>query len=437
MSRATSPSRITDSRQVALQTLLLTDKNVPVQAALDAKLRESVLTSQDRALASELVYGVLRTRLALDAELEGVLTNPRKLPTAIRHILALGLYSLRYAERIPDHAALDTAVRLARRVAGPRMGNLVNACLRKLSQEQGQCFAGGDVWHNLLLRFAMPPEIMQLWRKAYGDANALRLLRRSFARPWAALRVNASFVHACRLATALAVQSGCVRMGGWGFAFAPGEMPQVIEGETVQKWQARGALSFQAAASQLVMEKLGLYSLDGVFWDCCCGVGGKSLALLERGVQVSLSSDTSSQRLEQFARDCQRLGIVSHETVEADASTFVPDGFDGNVLVDAPCSSMGVLARRPDVKKRAFTPASLEHFVETQRAILNNVAGVIRPGRYLAYMTCTLNPAENEEQMALFCRRHGGFDLCCQWQTPHDHPWLEGMFGALLRRRVL
>lgn len=451
---------VADARWVALQTLLQSDRDIPVQAALDGQLRGSALSSQDRALAAELVYGVLRTRLALDAELATVLPNPRKLPAAIRHALAIGLYSLRYAERIPVHAALDTAVSIARRVGGQRMANLVNACLRRLSRREGGpagchespqgkqsqdgvrqvCVWTGsagdcDVWSTLGTRFALPSSIVSLWREAYGEAQAIQLMCRSFSRPWTGLRVNASFVHGRRLSAMLEDQPDCVRIGDWGFAFAPGDVPQTIAGETVRRWQERGALSFQAAGSQLVMEKLGLYGIDGVWWDCCCGVGGKSLALLERGRTVSLCSDMSAQRLGQFGRDCRRLGIVSPETMEADASSFTPAQFGGNVLVDAPCSSMGVLARRPDVKKRSFDADALGYFVRTQRAILDTVATVVEPGRHIAYMTCTLNPDENEVQICGFLERHRGFELLGQWQTPHGHPWLEGMFGALLRRR--
>lgn len=457
---------VADARWTALQTLLQSDKNIPVQAALDVQLSASALPAQDRALVAELVYGVLRTRIALDAELATVLANPRKLPVAIRHILAIGLYSLRHAERIPAHAALDTAVSLARRATGQRMGNLVNACLRKLAGSSSSSGVNGNsphkktllrppkkqsaehagvgqdgVWTTLATKFALPDSIVSLWRRAYGDAQAIQLMRRSFARPWTGLRVNASVPQGKSLRDALsgiaARQTGCERIGQWGFAFAPGMQPQELAGQSLSQWQSQGALSFQAAGSQLVMEKLDLYALEGPFWDCCCGVGGKSLPLLERGLSVVLCSDTSCNRLQQFARDCERLGIVSPETMEADAAAFIPQRFDGNVLVDAPCSSMGVLARRPDVKKRPFDTASLEHFVQAQRGILDNAASAVRPGRHIAYMTCTLNPDENEGQVRSFLQRHEDFELLAQWQTPHDHPWLEGMFGALLRRRPL
>ena len=187
---------VADARWTALQTLLQSDKNIPVQAALDAQLSASALPAQDRALVAELVYGVLRTRIALDAELATVLANPRKLPVTIRHILAIGLYSLRHAERIPAHAALDTAVSLARRVSGQRMGNLVNACLRKLAgsssssgvygnsphkrmlfrppkkQSAEHAGVGQDgVWTTLATKFALPFSIVSLWRLNLHDTN--------------------------------------------------------------------------------------------------------------------------------------------------------------------------------------------------------------------------------------------------------------------------
>lgn len=426
-------SPVTDSRCAALATLLLTEKGVAVQEALDQIFSRCELSVADRAQASEFAYGVLRTRIALDARLVQVLPRPEKLPLPVQLILALGLYSLLYAERIPAHAAINTAVELAKKRAGQRMGNLVNATLRKLLREPVR-IKTADVWRTLATQYALPDDILHLWRKHYGSGASLSLLRRSFSRPWPCVRINARHELASELRENLAGEPFATAVGQWGFAFPPGALPQRIGNYSVAEFREKGVLSHQAAGSQLLLEKLGLFALEGPFWDCCAGVGGKSLPLLERGRVVAQCSDTSGKRLKQLARDCQRLGLACSRVHEADATKYAPEDFTGHILVDAPCSSMGVLARRPDVKKRSFASASLQHFVAMQRAILDNVAHSLAPGYCLAYMTCTLNPAENEVQIETFLARHPNFCLLSQWQTPHEHPWLEGMFGALLQK---
>ena len=103
------------------------------------------------------------------------------------------------------------------------------------------------------------------------------------------------------------------------------------------------------------------------------------------------------------------------------------------MLVDAPCSGLGVLARRPDIRRRPQQQA-VEH-EQVQHNILERLAGLLQPGCELAYITCTLRVQENEKQIERLMRDHSGLRLCKQWQTPNDHPWLEGMFGALLRKQ--
>lgn len=424
---------ISDSRVAALEALLLTDKGLAVQAALDTVFSNCELGVADRALASELAYGVLRTDLTLDARLGEVLPKLHKLPAVVRRVLGIGLYSLLYAERVPAHAAINTAVAIVKKRSGQHMANLVNAVLRNL-QRAPVSTKSDNVWENLALEYALPEEILRLWQTHYGNAACLSLLRRSFARPWPAVRINAAHAMAACLRKALTDEPFGKSIGAWGFAFPPGRLPMNLAGRSFLDWRERGALSQQATGSQFVMEKLGLFGLKGSFWDCCAGVGGKSLALLERGANVALCSDTSGRRLAQLERDCRRLGLACPRVVEADAAQYTPKDFCGHILVDAPCSSMGVLARRPDVKKRDFDPASLQYFVDIQRAILDNVASCVRAGYCLAYVTCTLNPAENEWQIRDFLARHPNFILLSQWQTPHSHHWLEGMFGALLQK---
>ncbi len=279
------------------------------------------------------------------------------------------------------------------------------------------------------LFYSLPLWIMGHWYKYYGQDAALQLVRRSFERPWSAVRVNAQHSDAAPLREAL-LASGGEAVGQWGIAFAPGAQPSAACGKTLHVLQSEGALSYQSAGSQLVLEELGLYDWDKPVWDVCAGFGGKTVALLERGIAVPLATDRSMQRLAGLPGQCARLGLVCPSVALADAVKPPLEHWDGHLVVDAPCSGLGVLARRPDIRRRPPQEAAVHESL--QQAILASLAARMQPESQMAYITCTLRPNENERQIERLVRESGGLQVLRQWQTPHDHPWLEGMFGALL-----
>jgi 16S rRNA (cytosine967-C5)-methyltransferase len=235
------------------------------------------------------------------------------------------------------------------------------------------------------------------------------------------------------LRTAL-TEAGASAVASNGFAFAPGALPSFLLGMPLSNWQAAGAVSFQSAGSLAALEALGLAERKSfAWWDACSGQGGKAFALLERGVEVVLCSDTSLNRLSRISAQCIALGLRKPRIVQADAASPPLAGWDGHILLDVPCSGLGVLARRPDLRRR-ITAGHFERCAALQARILRRTAGYLLPGRCLAYITCTLNPEENQSQISRFLAEHDGFTLVAEWQTPLEHPWLEGMYGALLER---
>ena len=449
------------ARNAALRTLLLMDAGMPVQAALDMALGAAphapagqagsaafgtALAARDRHLCAELAYGCLRAEIRIDYVLGRVLPRPGGLPRPLRHILALGVYGLLLQDRTPPHAVLHEAVEQARTLYGPRLAGLTNAALRSV-QRLGEAPRHEDFYRQgaadplgaLALFCAAPDWLARLWARAYGEADAALLLRRSCGRPWSGLRVNARRPEGAALLTALRALPGAAAVGDWGVALGPGELPESVMDRPLAHWQAQGALSFQSAGSQRVLAALDLYALEGPVWDMCAGYGGKTAALLERGVAVGLCTDSSFGRLRALPGHCARLGlhlpsVCLPPVCLADAARPPLARWPGSVLLDAPCSGLGVLARRPDIRRRG--PERLAALTALQGRLLERAAALLEPGRCLAYITCTLNPDENEGVVAGLLRQHPDLRLEQRWQTPHDHPWLEGMFGALLRRRA-
>lgn len=435
--------------------------------------------ARDRALATELTYGALRLERRLGWILGRCVPAPHKLPLPLRRILQVAVYALLFLERVPAHAVLHTAVDLASTLYGSRLGGLTNAILRNVQrlgegphsrdfyagQESGDFFgATADSGRSrgkepeplaAAARFyGLPPALaLCLTEEAGGDAQrAEALYRRSAQRPWHGWRINAAAAEAAALradalsadgmpdggrADAAAPPSLC-RVGEWGLAFAPGCQPDRLLGLPLRDWESRGVLSAQAAGSQAILEELGLrdWLREGrPVWDACAGQGGKGLALAEQGARLVLCTDTSRPRLERIARECRRLGLACPGLALADARFPVvrPGSWTGGIIADVPCSGLGVLARRPDIRRRPL--AEMRRLVSVQRDIAAALAACLAVGGELVYMTCTLRREENEDQLERLLRLPQVRLECCRvWKTPWEHPWLEGMFGARLRR---
>lgn len=437
------------ARDLAVRALTLMDEGMPVQAAVDSVLAATSPAPRERRLVAELVYGCARERIRCDAILGRLLRKPRGLPRPMLHCLAIAVHSLLFQARIPAHAAISEAVRQVERQYGQRLGRVANGVLRTLQRlgdapqdaawyEDASDAPGLRAWRAACRFWSLPDTIADLWRDAYGEEAALALMRRSFERPWTGIRINAQHPDARALRDVLeaAVPEGERKnVGPWGMAFAPGALPEEALGESLASLREAGVLDFQSAGSQAILRELGLHHWQKPVWDACAGVGGKSLALLEAGVPVRLATDMSAKRLRLLDATLARRGRQQTAVALADAGRPPLRRWPGHILLDAPCSGLGVLARRPDIRfSGRRNKATLRAYAETQQRILTALAQRLEHGRELAYLTCTLNPAENEAVVENLLAQQRGLELVRSWTTPLTHPWLEGMFGALLRR---
>lgn len=460
---------------LALRALCLLDRHFAagctVQAALQqllGSLPHAAHAAQHRALTSELTYGTLRQERRLGSMLGRLVKRPQGLPLPLRRLLAVSAYGLFFLDRLPDHALLHTAVDMARALYGSRLAGLVNATLRSLQRlgdaPRDPAFYAGPPTDDFFARrpgqgsdaclapalrqlaryYALPPH-MALWLNEEAENDPQRreaLFRRSAARPWSAWRVNAGHPQAAALRAAL-LEAGTAKetvaaVGRWGVAFAPGCQPENIDGKALSHWQEEGALAPQAAGSQIIMEKLGLFAWcdDGLpVWDACAGQGGKAVQLLEQGGRVRLCTDTSLSRLRQAGRHLALPGRVPPLLALADGRRpCVPAAsWAGGILADVPCSGLGVLARRPDIRRRSAQEQ--QALFSLQRQIAGALLRCLAPGGELVYMTCTLHRQENEAVLEQLLRQAPfALDVVASWKTPWDHPWCEGMFGVRLRR---
>ncbi len=428
------------ARVAALHVLETIDRpDAPaLQSVLDSKLRTARLSPLDKALCTELVYGVTRHHLLLNWIAGQFLRNPGKTPEALRRILAIASYELLFLERIPPHASVNTAVDLVRAVLGGKCSGVANGVLRSLVREDVSRFLPeaveqrlGTTPQGLSIAWSLPEWIIRLWIDAYGKEKTLSLVRAASRTPRACLRFNARFKDATQQRDALlSAIPGAHPLGNFGLLLPPGSHLAAID-ELLQS----GRASRQGAGSQRVLDALDAFSLQGPVWDACAGFGGKTCALLERGVAVAVASDTSVSRLRGLRRELERLNLPRPLIVSASATTppFCKDFHPASILIDAPCSGLGTLSKRPDLRLHR-TADHLPPLVSLQSQILDAAWKRLKPEGTLVYITCTLNPQENEQQIDRMLNAHTDASAICRFESTPGDDGADLMFGAVLRK---
>ena len=427
-----------DARDLALLVLQRIERSrLPIQAALNRLLADPARDPTDAALCSELCYGVLRMEIRLRWLLARFLKSPNKLPPPMHWILLVAEYAVLFLKSMPDHAAVDWAVDRVKRRYGQSLARVANGCLRALCREGDGPFdyayyhaIGQDDLAQQALYHSLPLWIARLWDRAYGPDKAALLMAKSMARPPAGFRVNRSRAGWETLALQLA-DAGAQQLGPACFAVAPELRAQVEERCSLAVVLSEGRLSRQGAASQLALEALHPAAWPDPLWDACAGQGTKSCALLELGKELVMASDTHLPRLGRISSECRRLAIPQPLIVRASALRPPLGRKPATILLDAPCSGLGVLSSRPDIRRHRQVE-DIQACIQIQTKILEAAQAELSSGGHLAYISCTQNPAENEERVSAFLSRHPAFSLVLEWNSPAENMLLEGMYAALL-----
>lgn len=443
-----SSKPVADPRSLAqhcLEDVLL--KNQDVQAALDGRLRQSPLPPRDAGLATELVYGYLRLRARCDFLVSRFLRSPKGTPPALRILLGHSAYALTALTRVPAYATVDWGVSAAKKRFGPKLGGLANAVLRRVAEAAASGQALAPDFYQLkddseaahLARWHSCPQwLVERWLREYGQQQALQWLEAQTAPPPVGLRLNLRNPESSELAARLAKLDGCVATSPPGYALgSTAELPELGELE------ARGVCSRMSLASLQALQQLGAFGHEtgnagwpAPIWDACCGHGGKSCALKEGGAEALWSSDRSRKRVPGLLREADRLGLPPWPVFLADATAppFGRGRRPKTILVDAPCSGLGVLSRRPDAKWRR-SAEDVEQLAVLQARILDAAASLLPQEGRLCYLTCTITPQENEQQLQRLLGVHGGLELLREWRTPADSELREFFYGFVVARK--
>ncbi len=404
---APSSTAVAPARRCAYAVLRrVFERGAYADRALQAEARE--LQARDRALAMQLAYGAVQRRKTLDHLIVHLAERPaERLDPPVLAALRLGLYELLYLRGSPDYAVVADAVELAK--ARARAGHgLVNAVLRRGARE-GPAMLGAltdQTPEQAALKHSHPEWIARLLWEQLGAQDARALMAFDNEPGEVALRANTLLTDASTLAAELPVAT-----------HGDPDLPEavVLEGPLDLRgsplWRA-GAFLAQSRAAMLVARALDPQAGERVL-DLCAAPGGKSthLAALMQGSGEVLAVERNRRRAGSLARTAQRLHAGAVRVEVSDAALARPEGarFD-RVLVDPPCSGLGTLQSRADLRWRV-TPGGLAEMAQAQAAILAAGAGALRPGGVLVYSTCTISPIENERLIAAFLDSHPDFCL--------------------------
>lgn len=453
---------VSPARRVAAAVLRRVERDgAYADRALAGEAGRAHLDAREHAFAMALAYGAVQRRRTLDHVIERLARRPAaRLDPHVRDALRLGVLQLLFLDGVATHAAVDQSVELAKAGGGPGF-RLVNAVLRRAAREGPRILAALDdrTPHGAALRHSTPDWVARLWWDALGADDARALLAHVNEPAETVVRVNALRADPTTVAAELAargvvtrpasVDLGAGDVGGAGSANGAeadrGDgsvaLPEglVVEGAFDVRSDplfAQGALLAQSraaiAAAHLLAPPRG-----GRVLDLCAAPGGKAthLAALVGADGEVVAVERHPGRAQALRRACARLGADRIVRVEAgDAATPRPAGdrFDA-VLVDPPCSGLGTLQGRPDLRWRA-RPEAIAELAALQRRILEAGAAAVRPGGALLYVTCTISPSENEQVVEAFLADRPGFALRFMRQLLPHRDGTDGFFYARLER---
>lgn len=415
-----------DARSLALRILReVQGGRVFASEGLDALLNQHPLSTADRGLCTQLVYGVLRERAFLDRVVSEYI-SAAKTPSGIRCLLLMAAYQALCLDKVPDHAVVNESVELAKALFGLPPARMINAVLRKILTDRPR--------HLERLadpEGAFPGWMIERWRRRYSEESLHSLINYFQKIPPLSLRVHRGKSDPEALVRKLR-GAGCdaERVGDSPVIIVPN-----LGREILAPLLEQGEVSVQDLHSYRVAEAVAAKAGQRVL-DACAGHGGKSAAILEGrpGIEPFVH-EPSKTRLSELKENFRRLGLKEPKVL-ASAAAAARSGLQFDwILVDAPCSGMGTLGRKPEIRWR-LKPEDLPRLAVQQRQILEEWWPRLKVGGHLVYAVCSLEPEEGAEQIQAFAADHPELEVLStrEW-LPGASPG-DGFFVANLRRRA-
>ncbi len=383
--------------------------NVLIAAVLD---KFDYLDSREKAFIKRVSEGCIERRIQIDHVLDQYSKTPViKMKPLIRELLRMSVYQLLFMEHIPDAAVCNEAVKLAKKRGFKSLQGYVNGVLRNIARGRGEIVYPDrekepDAW--LSVRYSMPLWLVVHFRETYGTDACEKILAASLERQPVSLRLKEgiSAEERSRLFAAWEAAGVTVRQ----HPYHPCAVTvQGAAGIRKLAGYDEGLFAVQDVSSILAVEAAGISPGDTVI-DVCAAPGGKALFAaqkLEKSGEV-IACDVSDFKTDKIEENRRRLGVENVSVLVQDARSRNESlvGRADVLMADVPCSGLGVIGHKQDIKYRV-TRESLEEILVLQKDIITNVIDYIKPGGTLLYSTCTLNPGENEEMVEWICQNFG------------------------------
>lgn len=402
-------------RETALKILYAIDKSGAYSnIALNKKLDNIKLSNLDKAFITELVYGTLKWKLSIDYIIEKFSSvRIKKLSPWILNILRLGVYQLIYMSKIPESAACNESVNLARRYGHSASSRYVNAVLRNIARSKEQIEypdKNKDFSFYLSIRYSHPEWMVKNWLNRFGECFTEELLKSNNETPPLSIRVNTLKTSREELQAQLEKEGIETQRAKYI------ENALIINNpSSITKMEAfsKGLFQVQDESSMMVAKILDPKPGQLVI-DVCSAPGGKAthIAELMQNKGQVLARDVHEHKIGLIEEAALRLGIdiINAEVFDAQQEDARLMGKADGVLVDAPCTGLGIIRRKPDIKWTR-TQKDLDEIVKLQEKILNISSRYVKPGGVLVYSTCTIEPKENEELVNNFLKDNRNFEL--------------------------
>lgn len=415
-----------NARTVAVDALVQTERSGAYSnLAINEVLANCGLEKRERALASALFFGVLERKMTLDFYISGLLTKKGRVHCFTRQVLRCALYQMLYMDKIPNSAAVNEAVKMMKASKRHSETGFVNALLRKAANGLP------ELPDDATLKYSAPEWLVESLYKDYGKQDADKFLENSLTTPPLYIRVNTLKTTREELCALLAEKGIEVKACAMDDAL----LLCGYSGAENEEYYKKGYYYFQDLASQTCVSKIGLKPGES-FADLCAAPGGKSFTAAQymQNKGKILSCDLHEHRVELIQKSAYRLGITCIECKQMDASVQQDIGTFDAVLCDVPCSGLGVIARKPDIKYK--DPKEFAEIEKIQRQILDTAANYVKSGGRLVYSTCTLRKAENEKIVEDFLCKHNDFEIAVSPKTYFPHKdGTDGFFVAVLCKR--
>ena len=442
---------MTSAREVAVNTVMQVFENKAYSnIALNKNLNESNLIDKDKGLATELVYGTIKYKYSIDKILKTFLDKKfDKTDKYVLNLLRVCIYQLRYLDKIPEFAAVNEGVNLAKKHVSVGASKLVNGVLRNyLRDKDKKYYDDNNFSEKLAFIYSYPQWMVKLFVSQYGEETGEKILEGLNKRPSVTLRVNSIKADFEQVADELIKNGYNVEEG----IICP-EAIRIVKGSSVEDnpMFREGVLTVQDESAMLVAPAMDLE--DGMtVLDLCSAPGGKTthIAELMNNTGKVYGFDIYEHKLQLIKSNSDRLGLNTIELGILDATQRSEElkELGDRVLIDVPCSGLGIIRKKPEIKytKRE---KELKEIVAIQRKIMENAAGYVKKGGILLYSTCTINKEENEKNIQWFLQRFQEFqveplnfgrvenilydDKGCVTVLPNEY--MDGFFIAKLKRK--